>query len=223
MRFRKNESGLLVGFLIIFVLAGSGCIRLPDTTPVDVSLRSGDSLTVRKTVFGIGGSLAELFGVHPDERAVSVRDAWPDTTSGYSNDTFVLLPKSVYQELADTGSTHLSLGMFDETVSEAMSWVDRLNALASSVGVTTGLDANGEDVLLVTRTDDDATDWVRIDGTLQPVRTIKASNRFASYVILANPENPIILSLSLTPAARAQFDVLASFEGFEVSEINHFK
>lgn len=205
-----------MGVFLAFVLLGAGCAT---QTAINVQLAPGDSIAIRKTVFGIGGKLTELIGVDQDERSIVVPEAWPDATSAYNNDTFVLLPKSVYAELIGTGSSHISLGLFDETVSEALSWVDRLNSLAAMVGAEVGTGGTGEDVLLVTVTDADATDWVRLNGELRLVKTIEASNRFASYKILANSETPIILSLTLTPAARAEFSVLSSFEGFEVSEI----
>lgn len=222
---RRNGRNLLAGLGVIlaFVTLGTGCVKMPNTAPVDVALAAGDSLTVRKTVFGIGGKLAELFGVNQEATTVVIPEIWPDVTAGYGNGTFVLLPVSVYAELVESGTTHISLGLFDETVSSAMSWVDRLNALAATVGVSTGTDASGEDVPLVTKTADDTIDWIRIDGSLRAVRTIEASNRFASYVILANPETPVILSLTLSPAARAEFDVLSSFEGFEVAEVRTTK
>lgn len=206
---------LLAAFAMLVVL-GAGCAP---ATPVDVAIEAGDSITIRKTVFGVGGKLTELVGVDQDERTVVVPEAWPDVTSGYDSDTFVLLPKSVYAELVETGSSHISLGLFDETVSEALSWADRMNALAAMVGADLTIGGTGEDTLLVKVTDADATDWVRVDGTLQTVKTIEASNRFAAYKILADAENPLILSLALTPVARAEFSVLSAFEGFEISGI----
>ncbi|NBS41686.1 hypothetical protein EBS80_03415 [bacterium] len=186
---------------------------------MDLTLSAGNTLTVQQTVFGFGGKLLELIGQKSEDRVVTIPDTWPDTSSTYGSDNFLFVPKSIYAELATTGSTHLSLGLFDQTVSDALSWVDRLNALAAKVGVSTGTETTGEDVLLVTRTNDSGTAWVRLNGTLVEVNTIEAGNRFATYEILENADAPVILSLTLTPAARAEFSVLSAFEGFAVSEI----
>lgn len=205
----------LVAVLGILVIVGAGCTTAP---PVDVTLGAGDTLTVRQTVLGIGGKLTELVGVAQEERDVTVPAEWPSSVTGFEDDTFILLPKETYAELSETGTTHISLGLYDQTISDALGLVDRLNALVELLGGSSVVDTQ-QDVLLVTVTDADATDWVRMNGELVQVKTVEASNLFASYVILANPESPVILSLTLKPAARAQFDALASFEGFEVSEI----
>lgn len=206
----------LVAALGILVIVGAGCTN---TAPVDVTLEAGDTLTIRQTVLGIGGKLTELVGVAEAEREVTVPAAWPSFSTGLEDDTFILLPTETYAELSATGTTHISLGLYDQTISDALGLVDRLNALVELVGGSSTVEIK-QDVLLVTVTDASATDWVRLNGELVQVKTVEASNWFASYVILANPESPVILSLTLKPAARAQFSALASFEGFEVSGIN---
>src|SRR3989339_1016814 len=199
----------------ILVLLGAGCNSSP---PVDLMLGAGDTLTIRQTVFGVGGKLTEFVGVAPEERTVLVPDAWPSSATDFADDTFVLLPRESYAELSETGQTHISLGLYDQKISDALGLVDRLNAVVTALGGSSVLETR-EDVLLVTVSDENATDWVRLNGRLVQVRAIKASNRFASYVILANQETPVILSLTLKPAARAELDALSSFEGFEISEI----
>ena len=58
------------------------------------------------------------------------------------------------------------------------------------------------------------------------VRTIEAENKFATYTILANPENPIILEIKLSPLAQGTVqafnpsNIASSFSGFEIVEIN---
>lgn len=205
----------LVAALGMVVLIGAGC---SNPAPVDVTLGAGDTLTVRQTVLGIGGKLTELVGIAQEERELTVPATWPSSATDFTDDTFILLPKETYAELSETGTTHISLGLYDQTISDALGMLDRLNAVVEAIGGSSVVETQ-QDVLLVTVTDADATDWVRIDGELVRVRAIEASNWFASYVILANPESPVILSLTLKPAARAEFDALASFEGFEVSEI----
>lgn len=219
MDMRGNGRTIVAGAGLVLALLGAGCVTTPESSPVDLTLEAGDTLTVQKTVFGFGGKLLELIGQSSEDQMVTVPVVWPDTSSTYGSENFLFVPTSIYAELSTTGSTHLSLGLFDQTVSDALSWVDRLNALAAKVGVSTGTETAGEDVLLVTKTNDGGTAWVRLDGTLVEVNTIEAGNRFATYEILANAETPVILSLTLTPAARAEFSVLSSFEGFAVSEI----
>lgn len=204
----------LVAAIGLVVFVGAGCTN---SSPTDLTLVAGDTLVMRQTVLGVGGELAELAGASEETRTLVVPDAWPSDSTSYTDQTFVLLPKELYAELTATGATHLSLGLYDQDISDALSTVDRLNALLAALGA--GTVSVGEDPLRVTVDDADATDWVRLDGELVEVRAIEAKNAFASYVILANPDSPVILSLTLTPAARAELSALAAFEGFEISEI----
>jgi hypothetical protein len=206
-----------VGVGLALVLLGAGCAT---SAPVDVSLAAGDEIVIRQTVYGIGGKLTELVGVAQDERTVVVPEAWPDVTSAYGQDTFVFLPKSKYAELVANGKTELSLGLFDESLSDALTWTERVNTLLSLVGEQPAELPSGDDVLTVSVTEAQATDWVRLNGELVQVKTIEAANWFASYKILADADSPLILSLTLKPAARAEFSALSSFAGFEVGEIN---
>jgi hypothetical protein len=199
-------------------ILGFGCAPVERA---DVTVSAGDTLVVRQTVLGIGGKLAELAGVTAEERELTVPSVWPTAATTVDDDAFVLLPKETYAELVETGSARISLGLYDQAISDALGLVDRLAALAALIGVKTDAGDMDADVLRVELTAADATDWVRVDGKLEAVKSVEASNAFASYVILANQESPLILSLTLKPAARAQFDALKSFEGFEVSEIRH--
>ncbi len=213
----RNRRSIVAGIgIVVMVLTGTGCVA-PE--PVALTLVAGDILTIRQTVFGIGGKIAEFFGKESEEQIVIVPAVWPTTSTTYGTDTFVLLPKEKYQELMNGGKTQIGLGLFDSEISDVLSFADRLDSLLALIGQPPTDLPEGEDVLTVTVTDTDSKDWIRLNGELAQVKTIEASNWFASYVILANADSPIILSLTLKPAARAKFDALASFEGFEVSEI----
>lgn len=206
----------IAAFFLAAALLGAGCSRAALT---DVTLSPGDTLVVRQTVLGVGGKLAELAGTSSGTREITVPSEWPTALTNVDDDAFVLLPRETYAELAETGTSRISLGLYDQTISDALGLAGRLNDLLAFIGSDVSVGDGTEDVLRVMVTDADATDWVRLDGTLVEVNAIRASNAFANYVILADSECPVILSLTLKPTARAKFDVLASFEGFEVAEI----
>ena len=58
------------------------------------------------------------------------------------------------------------------------------------------------------------------------VRVIEAKNAFASYKILANVDNPLILEIQLTPLSQGNLELLSKngisegFGGYEITQIN---
>ncbi len=220
----------LAAIVAMIVLVGAGCSSAPSTS---LTVGAGDTLTIRETVLGIGGKIAEWFGAGTEAQTVvlSERVATTDATLSWkkandwqtgamvvdtSKSQFVL-SSAQYDGLVTGGSTTLSLGLLDTTISGALAWTDSVKSFLSSVNQTAPDLPTATDVLTI-KTDDLATTaWVRVDGTLQKVDALKASNWFAEYLVLKNADNPLILSVTLKPAADASFD--SALRGFEVSEI----
>ena len=162
-------------------------------------------------------------------------ELWAEGAGGASDTSLVWIGRAQYDELVSTRSTRLSVGLFDESLmqveevtAELTSYLDRIKSLWP--GEITETQAPAE-----TQTDDLLTveadaDWgvytLLVDGMRTTVQTIEASNAFATYTILANPENPLILELRLSPLSQGNLEVLSpsgfieGFGGYEVSEIN---
>lgn len=213
----------------IVILVGAGC---PTQDSVELTVEAGDTLTLRQTVLGIGGKIAEWFGADAQTQAVVLGErvpakdaafAWKKSADGSISvdpdaSTFVLSVAQYDGLVTNTGAT-LSLGLLDATVSGALAWTDAAKTFLASMNQSTStLDLPTSSDVLTIKTDDLASSaWVRVDGTLQKVDALKASNWFAEYVILKSAENPLVLSVTLKPAADASFD--SALRGFEVSEI----
>jgi hypothetical protein len=163
-----------------------------------------------------------------DGQRISLPSEWSETimdlTGGSS--TVIWLSKTQYEELAATRHTHLAIGVFDSGLQTAA------DAATAIKGLIAGLQSGGESNPIV---DADVTeivasaDWgsytVKFNGQKSTVRTIQAENQFASYTILANPENPLILEVELkawaygTEALGFVSDDL-KISGYSVIEIN---
>jgi len=217
----------LAAAFAIVLLVGAGC---PSQESVELSVGAGDTLTLRETVLGVGGKIAELFGAGTVMQTVVLGDrnamadaafAWKKDSDGSmavdpSASTFVL-SSSQYDGLANDGGTTLSLGLIDMTMASALGWTDSVKSFLASINQPIPDFPTPSDVLMITVSEANASTWVRVDGMLQKVDAIKASNWFADYLILKNADSPLILSVTLKPAADASFD--SALRGFEVSEI----
>jgi hypothetical protein len=171
---------------------------------------------------------------------IGLPETWPEGDRGLSDTSLLWLSKKQYEELANQGSTELSLGLFDESLlkveeaaSEIAGMVDRMKAVfvffmgekKQSAGEENAESNDGSVIKLIADKE-----WheysIRIDGARAKLRTIQAENRFSKIEILANPENPIILELRLKPLARGATSVYGvgsiadALGGYEIVEVN---
>jgi hypothetical protein len=173
---------------------------------------------------------------------ITIPDLWVEGDMGLIEDSSLIwLSSEQYNELVSTRGTHISLGLFDKSLASiedlsgsAQGYLDAFYKLISRVA-----DQDSEEK---TSIEDEQTktqtlthvqakgDWgeytLSMDGVRTTVRTIEASNKFASYTILANPVNPLILEITLTPLAQGSLQGLyptnlaEGFFGYEVTQIN---
>lgn len=160
---------------------------------------------------------------------------WPEDDGGVVPESLIWLSKTTYDELVNTRSTSVSLGLFDESLmrveeatSQFKSFIDKASDLIAPLigggeGETSDEEAVLEDELTMVKAESDWGEYtLYVDGVRTSVRVVNASNAFASYAILANPENPLILEIQLTPLSRGHLDLLSAsglaegFGGYEV-------
>ncbi len=291
-------------FLVLFItllLAGFGCspaTPASDTAAKDaaeaVDFQSGSTVTIKQTVFGLGGIFAETvsgdglaeYQLNIDSfvpenfvsfswsstaeeetvTSIAARDAFEaashpigDTTKvptpvyetvtksgNYSttaldNGTKILLPaywsegdqsfednsiiwlsKEQYESLVSTKTATLSLGLFDEKIAPLVGMSDSVQNALNTLQQKAADASKSQDIYKLTADNDWQNYSLIVDGTEKTVQTIQANNWFGSYVILANPENPLVLKATLNPFALGSFDIsspLSSFLGYEVTEI----
>lgn len=163
-------------------------------------------------------------------------ESWAEGDGGISTSSLIWLSGSHYDELVSTRSTVVSLGLFDESLmrvedatSQITSVVDRLSGLLDPIlgkqESTVEVEEDTESLLTLEADPQWGEYTLLVDGVQTNVRVVKAKNAFASYKILANPENPLILEIQLTPFSQGNLELLSSdgfakgFGGYEVTEI----
>ncbi|MBI5793712.1 hypothetical protein HZA87_01305 [Candidatus Uhrbacteria bacterium] len=160
-------------------------------------------------------------------------ELWSEGDGGVSDTSLIWISKAHYDELVSTRRTKLSLGLFDESILQVQevtdqltSYLDRIKSLWPGNATGTPAQTQADDLLTVQAKADWGEYTLLVDGTRTTVQTIEAKNVFATYTILANPENPLILELRLTPLSQGNLEVLSpsgfieGFGGYEVSQIN---
>jgi len=129
---------------------------------------------------------------------------WPDGEYDVSQtgDSIIWLSKAQYDELVSTRSSHVQLGLFDSTLKDALDFTESAkSALDKLQGKIADSPTTNKDFTKLTAKGDWGSYPLKVNGQDVRVKTIEASNAFANYTILANPENPIILKVALLPWA----------------------
>lgn len=166
---------------------------------------------------------------------LSLPESWPEGDGGVSMSSLIWLSKSHYDELVNTRTTTVSLGLFDESLmrvedvtGQIQSVVDKLSGLLDPILGTESIESEkeaGESLVALVADPQWGEYTLFVDAVKTTVRVVEAKNAFASYKILANPNNPLILEIQLTPLSRGNLELLSSdgfvegFGGYEVTEI----
>lgn len=194
---------------------------LPEPEPVY------EERLVRGTIASGSLASADTFGLP---------ESWPEGDAGVSTTSLIWLSRTLYDELVNTRSTMVSLGLFDESL---MMVEDATNQITSVVGKFSGLfdsilgteeseeSTSDTESLLTLKADPQWGEYtLLVDGIKTKVRVVEAKNAFASYKILANAENPLVLEIQLTPLSQGNLEILnpkgfvKGFGGYEVIQIN---
>jgi len=165
-------------------------------------------------------------------------ESWPEGEGGVSTSSLIWLSSWHYDELVNTRSTIVSLGLFDESLlriegatSQLTSMVDKLSGLLDPIlgeqQSPSEESSQDSESLLTLEADPSWGEYtLLVDGIQTKVRVVKAKNAFANYVILANAQNPLILEIQLTPLSRGNLELLSSdgfaegFGGYEIIQVN---
>ena len=166
-------------------------------------------------------------------------DLWIEGDAGSVDENLIWLSSAQYEELVSTRSTTLSFGLFDESLAKIedvggtlQGYIDQVASLfdsddASGVEeeVEETVETEGVDLTKVEASGDWGSYSLKVDGVRLTVRTIEAKNNFGSVTVLANPDNPLVLEVKLTPLAQGNLEVLTpggfaeGFTGYEITEI----
>jgi hypothetical protein len=153
---------------------------------------------------------------------------WPegDYDVRRKENSVIWLSKAQYAELAATRTSHLQLGLFDSTLQDILDFTDATKSILGRLQGKIADDTTKKDFTQLTAGGDWGEYALKVNDTEVKVKTIEASNSFGHYTILANPENPLILAVSLRPWALGpsmitSLQALKELVGYKVTEI-HF-
>lgn len=140
-----------------------------------------------------------------------------------SSATVIWLSKAQYDELSTTRHTKLSLSVFDQGLQQVADGLELVKDLIGKAQRDATPAVNEDPTEIVA-----SADWgsypLKFNDQKISVQTIQAENKFASYTILANPDNPLILEVELkawaygTEAIGLVTDEL-KMSGYAVTEI----
>lgn len=149
---------------------------------------------------------------------------WPAGDLELDDNSVIILSKDIYSQLLNTKKADLKMGMFGNIISKAKVWSyemeQDINELKSYY--TNVEDNSDKDAPYSLTAEDDFGDLdIQINGKKKKVQTIIASSWFGEYIILNNPDFPIILKMTPNPlAASFEFNIKTLF-GYQVTGINY--
>ncbi|HBR81117.1 MAG: hypothetical protein UX09_C0069G0008 [Candidatus Uhrbacteria bacterium GW2011_GWE2_45_35] len=147
---------------------------------------------------------------------------WSEGGQVFDDNSLIWLSQKQYQELVETKETTLSLGLFDEKLSSLVAISDKVQNALNTLQQKAEVASQSQDIYKLIAENDWQNFSLKINGEDQIVQSIKASNWFGSYIILANENNPLILKVTLNPFATGSLDLsspLSAFLGYELTEL----
>ena len=150
-----------------------------------------------------------------------------DYRGGNSNGIF-WLSKKQYDELVTSRHTRLELSIYGSSLTNLLNAAGGLDDLLERFGGEAAPNIRLEDLTEVEADADWGSYTVKVNGDNKKLQVIKAHNRFINYVILANPDNPLVLQIEpeffgLGAGLLANLGDFGELSGYKVTELNGFK
>lgn len=175
-------------------------------------------------VFAIVTTEGRLNFVRSEEdRKMLLPAFWQEGESTVLDNGILWLTKDAHARLKQGQKVEWSLGMGSPVLDTAS---DILGAFDGAVEKLFGDGEDGKgspfDLELVT---EDGLFAVRIDGRVETVEVLQVKSWFATYLVLDNPDNPLILKVGVNPVAASALDAFSPLGvdtkalGYEITEI----
>ncbi len=186
----------------------------------------GEAAAARRSLVWEGASASGTLDVSAsdDVQSMLLPAFWTAGMQTASNSSGLWLSRSAYDALSASGTAEWKIGLADRTLTVAASALKSFNDLAFRFfRSATAVPEISPFTLKETGTSE--TFPLTVDGRLLLLRTITASNWLADFVVLDNPENPLILKVAVHPAAEPALRAFASSPvrweelGYEITEM----
>ena len=182
------------------------------TGAVDALIGAGTETRVRLTGSGTGtASIAWERGAETGtvlskgferSRSLLLPAFWKAGEREADGNGLLWLSPEAYQELNTLGMTDLRIGLGDGAFDAASKALQAFNAIAKRLSVSATSTPSVPDRPFAAALKGESSVFpVRIDGKLERLRVLTVRSWFAEYVILKNPENPLVLKVSVNPVS----------------------
>lgn len=159
-----------------------------------------------------------------EDRKMLLPAFWEAGESDVEKNGILWLPKDAHARLKQDQKIEWSLGLGIPVLDTATDILSKFNSAAEKLFGDSGKNENASpfDLELVT---EDGLFAVRIDGKVKTVEVLQAKSWFASYLILDNPDNPLILKVTVNPVAASALEAFSPLGvdskslGYEITEI----
>lgn len=142
---------------------------------------------------------------------------WEEGDTALNDNGVIWLSPSAFRELNEDGRTEWQLGI-GNTVTDAAS--DALQKFQEIIGKLFGEEEEVTTAFTLEKKGEIPAFPMRIDGRVEHLKAIQASSWFADYIILDNPENPLILKLNINSVAVGAMDAFIPI-GVDTKEIGY--
>lgn len=149
---------------------------------------------------------------------------WPEGRyDALGEKTGIWLSEDAFQELVRTRRTILNLGLFDESLNQAVKNVGELKTAISNLRQQAAEEGARKD-LTELEADGEFIEWpIDINGERRMVSAIRAKNWFGEVIVLNSRQNPLILKVTLNPVTAgveaANGGAVDKLFGYEVRNI----
>jgi hypothetical protein len=168
------------------------------------------------------GTLA--LSAYADAQAMLLPAFWQTGEASASHNGGLWLSRAAYDDLSGNRAIDLKIGLADDALGSLAAALKTFNALSATYfGSATAVPELSP--FTVKKTGAAEAFPLTIDGKIVLLKTIQASSWFADFVILDNPENPLILKVSVNPAAQPALKALESAHvrsdelGYEITSL----
>jgi len=182
-----------------------------------------DSLTLDWKTGSSTGSLA--LGAYDGASAMLLPAFWTAGDAEAEGNGGLWLSRAAYDALEADGMTEWRLGLAEHAFSAVSKAFRTFNELSAKLsGSATATDPVNP--FMIRKTAVIEAYPLSVDGRIVLVRAVKATSWFAEFLILENPENPLILKVTVNPIAAPALRAFESAEirweelGYEITSIS---
>ena len=151
---------------------------------------------------------------------------WDEGDQEISYNGIIWLSYEVFEELTNEGQTEWGLGLSNNILGTTSDLLRLFRSVADKLFEEDKTPAQTKSPFTITAKGDPVVFPLRVNGKIENVSVVLAEGWFANYVILNNPQNPLILKVNINPLAVGALDTFKDLGvdtqsvGYEVTSVS---